>query len=49
MSARGGTFTYARAQLDGSAYLPVGSNAVVAGRIRLGSIVGADAPDIALV
>ena len=47
ISARGGSFTYARAQIDGSAYQPVGSNAVVAGRVRLGTILGADAPSIA--
>ena len=47
VSARGGTFTYGRAQVDGSAYQPVGSNTVLAGRIRLGTILGADAPSIA--
>ena len=47
ISAHGGSFAYARAQVDGSAYLPVGGTTVLAGRIRLGSIVGADAPSIA--
>ncbi len=47
ISARGGSFTYGRAQIDGSAYLPVASNTVLAGRVRLGAIVGADAPSIA--
>ena len=47
VSGRGGTFTYGRAQIDGSAYQPVGSNTVLAGRVRLGTIFGADAADIA--
>ncbi|MBA2635485.1 MAG: BamA/TamA family outer membrane protein, partial [Sphingomonas sp.] len=47
ISAQGGSFTYARAQIDGSAYQPLASNTVIAGRVRLGSIVGADAPSIA--
>lgn len=47
ISARGGSFFYAKAQLDTSAYLPVGESTVLAGRIRLGSIFGADAPSIA--
>lgn len=46
MSAHGGSFAYARGQVDGSAYLPLGST-VLAGRVRLGTIIGADAPDIA--
>ena len=37
ISARGGSFTYGRAQLDGSAYQPVGLNTVLAGRVRLGA------------
>ncbi len=40
-SLQNGAFGYARAQLDGSAYLPVTANAVLAGRIRLGTIAGA--------
>ena len=47
LSARGGSFAYARAQFDGSAYLPVAGSTVLAGRVRLGSILGADAPSIA--
>ncbi len=47
ISARGGSFTYGRAQIDGSVYQPVGSNTVLAGRVRLGTILGADAPSIA--
>lgn len=47
LSAHGGSFAYARAQLDGSAYFPVSDRAVLAGRVRFGSIVGADAPSIA--
>lgn len=43
-----GVFTYARAQIDGSAYMPLGSeNFVLAGRVRVGSIVGADRDRIA--
>jgi len=47
VSAHGGSFAYARAQVDGSAYFPVSARAVLAGRVRFGSIVGADAPSIA--
>ena len=47
VSAHGGSFAYAKLQLDGSGYFPVGSAAVLAGRIRLGTIAGADAPSIA--
>jgi translocation and assembly module TamA len=47
ISAKGGSFAYARAQLDASAYYPVGSTAVLAGRVRFGSIFGADASSIA--
>jgi translocation and assembly module TamA len=47
ISAHGGQFTYARAQIDASAYRPVSDRAVVAGRIRLGTIFGASAFDIA--
>ena len=41
------SFTYARAQFDASAYHPVSDRVVVAGRIRLGTIVGAGVFDIA--
>ena len=47
ISAKGGSFAYARAQADVSGYLPVGAATVLAGRVRLGSILGADAPSIA--
>jgi translocation and assembly module TamA len=47
VSARGGAFTYLRAQFDASAYHPVSDRVVAAGRVRLGTIVGADAFDIA--
>ena len=47
LSAHGGSFAYARAQIDASAYRPVTDRVVVAGRIRLGTIVGASAFDIA--
>ena len=41
LSFQGGTFGYTRAQIDGSAYLPVSDRAVAAGRVRLGTIFGA--------
>jgi translocation and assembly module TamA len=47
VSARSGSFTYARTQFDASAYHPVSDRVVVAGRIRLGTIVGAGVYDIA--
>jgi len=47
ISFRGGTFTYARAQIDASAYHPVGGKTVLAGRVRFGTILGADSSDIA--
>ena len=46
-SAHGGQFVYGRIQFDASAYRPVSDNVVMAGRIRLGSIVGAGLFDIA--
>ena len=46
-SGHGGSFTYARAQFDASAYHPVSDRVVVAGRVRLGTIMGASAFDIA--
>jgi translocation and assembly module TamA len=46
-SGRGQSLTYARSQIDASAYHPVSDRIVVAGRIRLGTIVGADDFDIA--
>ena len=47
ISFQGGTFPYARMQVDGSAYHPVSDRVVVAGRIRLGTILGAERNDIA--
>jgi translocation and assembly module TamA len=47
LSARNGGFTYVRVQFDASAYRPVSDRVVVAGRIRLGTIVGTDVFDIA--
>ena len=47
LSFHGGTFGYTRAQLDASAYHPVSDRVVAAGRIRVGSIFGADRDDIA--
>lgn len=47
LSARNGSFTYARVQLDASAYRPVSDRIVAAGRIRLGTILGAGVFDIA--
>jgi len=37
---QGGAYTYARAQIDGSAYVPVGDKVVLASRVRVGSILG---------
>ncbi len=47
LSAHGGSFPYARAQFDASAYHPVSDRVVVAGRVRLGTIIGAGVFDIA--
>ncbi|HEU4957811.1 MAG TPA: BamA/TamA family outer membrane protein, partial [Sphingomicrobium sp.] len=47
ISFQGGTFPYARTQIDASAYHPVSDTVVAAGRIRLGSILGAGRDDIA--
>jgi len=47
ISAHGGEFVYARTQIDASAYHPVSDNVVVAGRIRLGTMLGASMFDIA--
>ncbi len=40
-SLQSGTFFYARAQIDGSVYQPVSDRVTIAGRARLGTIVGA--------
>jgi translocation and assembly module TamA len=47
ISFQGGTFPYARVQIDGSAYHPASDNIVLAGRVRLGTILGAQRDDIA--
>lgn len=47
LSFHGGTFGYMRAQLDASAYRPASERIVLAGRVRLGTIVGADRDAIA--
>lgn len=47
LSFQAGTFAYGRAQIDGSAYQPFGDRVVIAGRVRLGTIVGASADRIA--
>lgn len=47
ISFQGGTFPYARIQFDGSAYHPLSERIVAAGRIRLGTILGAHRDDIA--
>lgn len=47
ISFQGGAFPYARIQLDGSAYHPVSPTMVAAGRVRLGTILGAQRDDIA--
>jgi translocation and assembly module TamA len=47
VSARGGGFAYGRTQFDASAYRRMSDGIVAAGRIRIGTIVGADAFSIA--
>ena len=47
ISAHGGHFTYVRTQIDGSAYHAVSEQVVVAGRVRLGTIIGANDFEIA--
>jgi translocation and assembly module TamA len=47
VSAHAGTSLYAKAQIDASIYQPVSDSIVAAGRVRLGSIVGARSQDIA--
>jgi translocation and assembly module TamA len=46
-SFQSGTFGYARVQLDASGYFPVSDRVVIAGRTRLGTIVGASRDRIA--
>jgi translocation and assembly module TamA len=47
ISAHGGKFTYARTQIDASAYHRVSDQVVLAGRVRFGTILGASLFDIA--
>ncbi|GAA0738203.1 autotransporter assembly complex protein TamA [Sphingomonas japonica] len=47
VSLSGQTFGYSRIQLDASAYQPVNDRVVLAGRVRLGSILGAPRDAIA--
>ena len=47
LSFQGGTFGYARAQIDASAYHPISDRIVAAGRVRLGTIIGASRDAIA--
>ncbi|MBA3510556.1 MAG: BamA/TamA family outer membrane protein [Sphingomonas sp.] len=47
ISAHGGSFAYARTQIDASAYRPVSESVVAAGRVRLATIQGADSLSIA--
>jgi translocation and assembly module TamA len=46
-SLQGSAFGYVKGQIDGSVYFPVTRRTVLAGRVRLGSIVGATAERIA--
>lgn len=45
-AARGGFHPYVRARLDASGYFPVNDSLVLAGRVRLGTIQGAERDDI---
>jgi translocation and assembly module TamA len=47
LSFEGGTFGYTRIQFDASAYRPVGARTVLAWRVRLGTIAGANRDAIA--
>ena len=47
ISAKGGSFQYGRVQIDASAYFPVSDSVVAAGRVRVGTIVGAKSSEIA--
>lgn len=47
LSLQGGTFGYTRAQIDGSTYWPLSERVVGAGRVRLGTILGAHRDAIA--
>ncbi len=45
LARQSGAFSYLRAQVDGSIYVPVGEKVVVASRVRLGSILGGVSAD----
>ncbi len=47
MSGRSGQLAYGRVQFDASAYRPLSDNVVAAGRVRLGTVLGAGVFDIA--
>ncbi|MBT2187433.1 BamA/TamA family outer membrane protein [Sphingobium sp. H33] len=47
VSLQNGVFSYIRGQVDGSAYVPFSDRVTIAGRFRLGTIVGASADRIA--
>lgn len=47
VSFHGGSFTYARTQVDASAYHPISDSIVAAARVRFGTIIGASLFDIA--
>jgi translocation and assembly module TamA len=47
LSSHGGKLTYGRVQFDASAYHSVSDRVVVAGRVRLGTIIGAGVFDLA--
>jgi translocation and assembly module TamA len=47
LSLQGSVFGYTRVQVDASAYQPLTSRAILAGRIRLGTILGAPRDQIA--
>lgn len=47
ISLQGSAFGYVKAQVDGSSYLPISGQTVIAGRVRFGSIIGAAAERIA--
>jgi len=47
ISAKGGSLQYGRVQFDASTYHPVSDGIVLAGRVRLGTIIGAKSSEIA--
>jgi translocation and assembly module TamA len=47
ISAKGGSLQYGRVQVDASTYHPVSDGIVLAGRVRLGTIIGAKSSEIA--